>query len=634
MAGRSRDHLGEMHDPRPRGVDAWNDSCTPVDGMRSLAPPGVLLALCVAASGCGGTTATSTSAGTMSGYPKGFTGIVPAERRTTWNPGLNAAGGIPRRTAICQTLVPGGGDDTAAIQAALDVCPDNQVVKLGPGDFHISGEGLSITRSSITLRGSGTSTRLVKIDQATRAFPVVILGNRWSTAKFVSSTDLATNGIKGSRTVRLGAVPSPPLTVGEIVYLDQLTDPGLTHWGDRSPPGDASRRWFTRMDRPLTQMVEVDSVDGTAVTFTTPLHIDFATAFSAQLSRYGEGWVRPATRWSGVEDLYLEGGSGGDGGGNIALFVCAYCWVKGVESAHSLGTSVNLAGCFRCEVRDSYVHTSDNPNPGGDGYLLGLNMGSADNLVENNVVWNGNKMIVMRATGGGNVIAYNYLDDGYGAEYPGLVEVGLNASHMTTSHMELFEGNQCFNFDSDDYWGNAIDITVFRNHFTGRRRNADNLGLEDAYNRRAVGLTKWSLWYTFAGNVLGAPGQASIRPQTELVYEAVPGLGSRSGFDDDKYGYMWKLGYTGEDSAAPRDEQVLSTLIRHGNFDYVTGRVAWDPGNPNHDLPPSLYLASKPAFFGRLPWPWVDPAGARPLQTLPARARFDAGTPMAFSAGS
>jgi hypothetical protein len=41
-------------------------------------------------------------------------------------------------------------------------------------------------------------------------------------------------------------------------------------------------------------------------------------------------------------------------------------------------------------------------------------------------------------------------------------------------------------------------------------------------------------------------------------------------------------------------------------------------------LPASLYLSSKPAFFGTDTWPWVDHTGSTKLYTLPARARFDA----------
>ena len=58
-------------------------------------------------------------------------GIISAERVTTWNPGLNAVGGIPDRTTIYQTLSPRGGslDYTVAIQRALNACPRGQVVK-------------------------------------------------------------------------------------------------------------------------------------------------------------------------------------------------------------------------------------------------------------------------------------------------------------------------------------------------------------------------------------------------------------------------------------------------------------------------------------------------------------------------
>ena len=43
-------------------------------------------------------------------------------------------------------------------------------------------------------------------------------------------------------------------------------------------------------------------------------------------------------------------------------------------------------------------------------------------------------------------------------------------------------------------------------------------------------------------------------------------------------------------------------------------------------LPNSLYLSSRPAFFGSHPWPWVDPFTGI-TYTLPAKARYDAGTP-------
>jgi hypothetical protein len=160
---------------------------------------------------------------------------------------------------------------------------------------------------------------------------------------------------------------------------------------------------------------------------------------------------------------------GGDYHGNVSMNLCAYCWIKNIESHWSVGTSVGLYSTFRCELRDSYIHETPDPNPGGAGYLVGLNFGASDNLVENNIMWYGNKVIVMRATGGGNVIAYNYMDDAFGSTYPNLPEAGVNAGHYTTPHMELLEGNWSHNYKGDSFWGNSIYTTVFRNHLTGLR---------------------------------------------------------------------------------------------------------------------------------------------------------------------
>jgi len=72
------------------------------------------------------------------------------------------------------------------------------------------------------------------------------------------------------------------------------------------------------------------------------------------------------------------------------------------------------------------------------------------------------------------------------------------------------------------------------------------------------------------------------------------------------------------------------TTIRHGNFDYLTNTVHWDTNLADRALPASLYLSKKPSFFNAgkgYTWPWVDPLGDTKVYTLPAKARYDAGTP-------
>jgi hypothetical protein len=155
------------------------------------------------------------------------------------------------------------------------------------------------------------------------------------------------------------------------------------------------------------------------------------------------------------------------------------------------------------ELRDSYMHSSVNAYSGGGGCGIAVDSYSADNLVENNISWNFNKVMVMRSSGGGNVIGYNYMQDGWGQDYPTLSEVGINASHMTTPRHELFEGNESHNFSSDTTWGNTIYITVWRNHLTGLRIAHDNLPIIDKGNRRAIDINAGCKWFSFVGNVLG-----------------------------------------------------------------------------------------------------------------------------------
>jgi hypothetical protein len=424
------------------------------------------------------------------------------------------------------------------------------------------------------------------------------------------SADLASSAAKGATSVVVASAAG--LAAGQLVVVDETTDESYVTWGTDPAvaPGAPGRGWFTRYNRPVGQMLEIAGVAGTTVSFTTPLHIAFDTAHGAQLTRYT---IPCGARLAGIEDLYVRGGQDD----NITLRLAMYSWVKNVESDWSVGDGVALDSCFRCVLRDSYVHDTPEPYPGGSGYMLSLAHYTADSLVENSIFMNGNKVMVMRATGGGNVIGYNYFDNGYIASSQGWMETGLNASHLTCPHFELFEGNQAFNIDGDDTWGGAVYNTFFRNHATGKRRS-----YPDINSRRAIGLMYGHYYYSFVGNVLGTPGE-DPQPYGGFAYEDVwP-------WENDPVG-LWRLGYTPKDWRAQPDARVVATTHRHGNYDYATQAVHWAPGF-DRALPSSLYLARKPSFFGDAPWPWVDPTGAQKLHTLPARARYDAGAPLGRS---
>jgi hypothetical protein len=574
---------------------------------------GVLIGVC-ALTGChgraagGAADAATGDVQPVADIPADPAEIMPAERRAAWRPGI--PGGIPLRTTVCATVNAaaygdGTADATSGIQAAIDACPDGQVVQLSAGDFRVNGEHPIRVDRSVVLRGAGpAATRLKKTTAA--ANPVLLLGARW--LEEAGSVALTASAPRGATSVRVSNTDG--LRAGQLVLVDQLTDPSYVYWGidPAVAPGAQGRGWFTRFDRPVGQMLEVAAVESGRVSFTTPLHIAFDTARAAQLTRYS---IPYGAKLAGVEDLYVRGGQDD----NVTVRFAMYSWVKNVESDWSSGDGVALDNCFRCVLRDSYVHDTPHPYPGGAGYLLSVASYTADSLVENNIFVRGNKVMVMRASGGGNVIGYNYFDDGYIADNPGWMETGLNASHMACPHYELFEGNLAFNIDGDDTWGGAVYNTFFRNHATGKRRS-----YRDVSGRRAIGLMYGHYYYSFVGNVLGAADQDPA-PQGGFAYE------DTWPWEPDPVG-LWRLGYTPLDWSARPDPRVAATAHRHANFDYVTRSVAWAPGW-NRTLPASLYLDGKPAFFGNHVWPWVDPTASPPVRTLPAKARFDAGTPLA-----
>ncbi len=571
------------------------------------------------------------------------TGLIPPDRRTTWNPGLHSVGGIPQRSTTCATIQPSGGDDTQPVQTAVNACPANQVVLLAAGDFHFSSSvniaydpNTGMNQSNITVRGagpgtpgSGTGGTRVLVGGGNAAFTIGTNGT--GAMYYTQPVNLTADAPRGTATITLAS--NPGYAVGELVTISESLDPTISWFA----PGHGNGGVFNLPNSPIGQVLEIQSVNGNQVTFSTPLHMDYKTAQSALVSRHWKGFGAANTtplEYSGVEDMYIEGQTGG--GGSIAVLACKYCWVKNVEINKFSGAAIDLQRTFRAEVRDSYVHTTRDPNPGGGGYALSFSWYAADNLAENNVTWAVNKVEVARSTGGGNVWGYNYFEDGFGAGYPTIPEVGMNASHYPTPHMELFEGNEAWDAESDIVWGNSVYLTFFRNHMTGRRRGlatqyVDSNGTEqtitppisDVGIRHAAGMGAYDDWFNFVGNVLGTAGDV-LAPQTTAVYEKDAG-----NMCDQSVFAIWMLGWGDTQGncgiVEPAHTATLATVLRHGNYDYVTQSTVWDPTISRHDMPPSLYLTAKPAFFGSNAWPWVTPENpANPVATLPARARFDA----------
>jgi Divergent InlB B-repeat domain len=503
--------------------------------------------------------------------------------------------------------------------------------------------------------------------------PIVIVGpSRWPSVDKSTSQSLSVDGQQGAYSVTI-ANPSG-YTAGQFVLLDEtsgaswqpvplgfgctdsvqpLPCPPVVWQGDRvawnmhyptqkfqddngnsnlSGPYDttpgvlpAAMSWFSRTNRPTNEIKEIASVSGNTIIFTSPLTIGYRVSHSAQLTRYtltggASGANSIQVTNAGVENLSMYGGADGE----LRFEAAAYSWAKSVEVTQWIGEGVAIDNSFRIELRDSYLHTGSWPSPGGAGYIVSLADGSSEVLIENNILIDANKEMAMRSSGTGSVVAYNYADDSWDFDTPGWVEVGLNASHMAGPHHVLFEGNYSQNFDSDYTHGNAGDLTVFRNWLTGQRRD-----FIDQQNLRTVGLAYGSWSDSFVGNVLGRSGQMSGWSYTDHAMSCDASgnncTGNNGAWGDKD---IWKIGYDPERWTMVPDPKVLSTVIRDGNYDFLTNSQRWHNTPGGFVIPNSMYLTSKPAFFGNNPWPWVNPATGA-IYTLPAKARYDAGTPTA-----
>lgn len=106
------------------------------------------------------------------GWPSAPAMAIPADRNFAWNPGLMSKGGSSGAgiaavsagyTQSGATLTPSGGDDTSAIQAALNAAPVNSFVLLSAGTFqHGSTQTPIIVPNKVILRGSGAGTTIIQ----------------------------------------------------------------------------------------------------------------------------------------------------------------------------------------------------------------------------------------------------------------------------------------------------------------------------------------------------------------------------------------------------------------------------------------------------------------------------------------
>jgi hypothetical protein len=515
-------------------------------------------------------------------------GIIPDDRRMDWKPGV--PGGIPTYPVFASAKAApfgakgdGKTDDTAAIQKALDECPEGKAVHLPAGTYRLTTQ-LTISRG-VVLRGDGPEkTRLVNEATSKHAISLCNFDNE-------RVTKLVGGGTKGSTKVTVE--DASRLRPGDLLLVDQRNDADLV---ELKGEGGVCR-WAGREDggRAMGQLVRLVEKSGNTLALSRPLAITFKDELSPEVVRSSDKVIVRA----GVEDLYLETTKPRtDDSSSIKLWNTIHCWVRNVESSRCWSYGhVTLKKSLGCEVRDSFFHHA-HAYGSGHGYGVLVTAQSTDTLVENNVCYHLNSGLQAACSGPGNVFAYNFSFRMFGRDYPKTDWAHADlCQHAAHPFLNLFEGNRVGTVCFDFYWGSSSHNTLLRNAIDMRTLRAD--GRPMTRNVVAMRIDARNRYVNAVGNVLGHEG---MKGETE----------ANDGFVTPS---IWNFGH-------PGDPRVAATLLRHGNFDFVTKTTQWDPAIADRKIPDSLYLDAKPSFWKDLPWPPIGPDRKPMVGTIPARERF------------
>ena len=556
--------------------------------------------------------------------------IIPADRLTNWTPGVTVGvpGGIPSRVTIGATVnaaTYGTGlvDASAAIGAAIDSCPSGRVVYIPAGTYRLDDRVYRAYASNVTIRGAGMGMTILKSNNGGQG----LLFGTGDWPRPTTGIAITGGATKGKTTLTLADAST--ISVGKLVRVEQNDLPYVI-----------SATAPTTNNKLMSATFKVTAKAGNTVTITPPLPVDFTS--SPALVQYS---ISPLTG-TGVEDLTIDCNSMSWTG--IEFDQSWGCWIKNVEIKNSPGRQMFLVCFVSGEIRHNYTHDVTGGGPNHEG--IDLYQDGSFNLIEDNITYNGGfpGIILGDSQGGcsGNVIAYNfsYIANTGASTMAGM---DISVSHGPHNMMNLVEGNIAGGMGSDGYFGSTSHITVARNWFTATHPTATD-------NLIAVNIGRWNNYFSLVGNILGTSsfsktGQyqpvSSFSYGTQVIYKlGFPNMGN-NGFSMT-WGPTVPPDYTAQSAHQPGgdshgtggntlqelDLNVAGTIIRHGNYDYLNGSVAWESGIADHAIPSSYFRSAKPSYFGSLSWPPFDPASPpgpfndANISRIPAGYRYVHGT--------
>jgi hypothetical protein len=442
-------------------------------------------------------------------------------------------------------------DYTAIVNAINSLSGNSGIVYFPPGNYLV-GSTLSVP-DSVTLKGAGADATTLTFDFGG------VSGNCINLWQGQTNTFMTVTGGYAKGSYKLTVANSASFAAGD--YAEIHEDNGS--W-DTNPAGWAAYS--------VGQIVQVDSVSGDTLFIRHPLRIDYDSSLNVKIVK-----INPRVN-AGLECFKLTRTDSTAANLNYAVYFsyAANCWMRGVESDHSIGahvwaetsTSLEISGCY---FHHAYLY--DGGSTRGYGVVLGIHTG--ESKIENNIFRHLRHAMMVKQGANGNAYMYNYSIEPTRSE-PIPDASGDMILHGHYPFLNLFEGNICQNLQADQAWGPAGPFnTFFRNRI-------------ELYGIVMTTGTQNTDQQNFVGNDLTGTGP-----------------------------FQGNYILTG------------TANFTHGN--YVQIQSAFFPPGTNVLDDTSYYYTSTPSFWNIAePFPNIGTPNSTTGQNIPARERYLSGTNLAL----
>jgi hypothetical protein len=597
-----------------------------------------------------------------------WSGVIAPARATDWSYAGLPGDTLPSSSwTQCGSTIAAYSGTATTINNALAACGTtgghpNTYILLGSGTFNLSTAIVFNGNNKVELRGAGPSLTHITMSAGMgfcqeQSATICMATTDGSYVNGSNTTYGWTAGYtKGSNSVTLSSAANVHTTASgapTLLFMEQC-DTGYTASSVTSPCTGAAvdnGQLFICQDKydgtngcsndgpgnddPTRGQLEIGvptSVAGNVVTLQTPLmHPNWT---SGQLPR---AWIAQSIYMVGVQGISFD-----DSGNHTGYFIESWnayeSWIVNCSFSNWSNWAVGSIQTVNSLVAHNYFFNTT----GSDSYAI-RPVAVSDNIYENNIMVKIFAPIVIDGASSGNVFAYNLsLNDNYANNFMR----GAMFEHAVNAY-DLYEGNYTQQLVNDSDHGTANFITRYRNFTTGWMSCANNSncggGGPKNVATNAIFERSWGRYINEVANVSGTPGY-------HTQYKT---LGSNTAV------HQYGTGNGGVTPANPDDPLVNSTSLIWGTYDSVTAAVRWcgnssdtgwsttcgsasevptgastypnsipTKGDTGAALPASLYLSSKPSWFGTSAWPPIGPdvSGGNVIQcggTLNTSGNYD-----------